>query len=46
MDISQGNNTGLPPVPFHAHFPIHTLKFTDTAFEIKTINDKKILCKA
>ena len=29
-----GNNTGLPPVPFRQHFPLHTLKITDISVKL------------
>ena len=28
------NNAGLPPVPFHHHFPLYTLKVTDISVKL------------
>ena len=28
------NNTGLPPVPFHHHSRLHTLKVTDISVKL------------
>ena len=34
------NNTGLPPVSFYLHSPLHTLKVTDIPLKINHSNAK------
>ena len=35
------NNTGLPPVPFHQHFSLHTFKFTDISVKLSRMQCKQ-----
>ena len=35
------NNTGLPPVPFHYHSPLQTLKATDISVELNRMQCKQ-----
>ena len=35
------NNTGLPPVPFHHHSPLHTLKVTDISVKLNRMQCKQ-----
>ena len=35
------NNTGLPPVQFYYHSPLHTLKVTDIAVKLNRMQGKQ-----
>ena len=35
------NNTGLPPLPFHHHSPLQTLKVTDISVKFNRIQCKQ-----
>ena len=35
------NNTGLPPVPFQHHSPLHTLKVTDISVKLNRMQCKQ-----
>ena len=37
------NTTGLPPVPFHHHFPLHTLKVTDISVKLNRMQSKQTI---
>ena len=37
--FAEENNTGLPPVLFHAHSPIHRLKFTDIFLKLNRLGN-------
>ena len=37
------NNTGLPPVPFHKHSPLHTLKVTDISVKLTCMQCKQVI---
>ena len=38
---AEENNTGLPPVPFHHHSPLHTLKVTDISVKLNRMQCKQ-----